>query len=257
MSFNLTEITNKQVGVVEQNGVNFVYVQPRVGSNVVLNNMQIGKAAPFLEGFNQITDTASTYSYGTFRFRGRRVGILVGLYPTFGVVGFDIDGVDYGTIDLSKNAPSGGIYNVPYIIATDLPDGDHILTFTKLSSMTSNGLSIDGFLVENSANVQTFIRTGFDYHDMLDSSGVATTPTQISTTSATLRSMDTWVHNFTISNTTANPVTVTLSSFYTTIIGPFSIPANDVRQLTGPIFFKGGIKAVASASGVFVTVGGQ
>lgn len=244
------------INTQEQNNVDLVFVQPRLNSNVVLTNMSIGKAANLFDGFNQIYDTAATYSYGKFRFRGRRIGILLNFYSTFGILGFDIDGTDYGTYDLSKFAPAAPNtqYNVPYMIATDLPDGDHVLTFTKLNA---NPISISGFMVENSANVQTFMRTGFNYHDMLDNTGVGAAPTAIGTTDTSIRTIDTWAHTIVLTNTTASPINVTLKSNTATIIGPFPVPANDIKQISGPIFFKAAVKAIASATGVNIYMGVQ
>jgi hypothetical protein len=252
MGFNLSQIVNKEVHVQEQSARDFIFVQPRLGSNLALNSMTVGKSASQFDGFNHIYDTSATYAYGSFRFRGKSIGILLGLHPTFGTLGFDIDGVDYGTYDCSKSSPTNGVYNVPYIIADDLPDGEHILTFTKL---TSNAISIQGFLVENSGNVQTFMRTGFNYHDMLD--GNLAAPKNIGTTDTTIHPVDTWAHSLTFTNTTASPITITLKNNTATIMGPFSVPANDIRQIQGPIFFKAAFKAIASATGVFLTMGGQ
>lgn len=242
------------INTQEQNNVDLVFVQPRLGANVYLTGMNVGKSASLFDGFNQIYDTAATYSYGAFRFRGRRIGILLNLYSTFGILGFDVDGVDYGTYDLSKFAPTAPNtqYNVPYMIATDLPDGEHVLTFTKV---TSNPISISGFMVENSANVETFKRVGINYHDMLD--GNLAGVKAIGTTDTTINSMDTWVSSMTFTNTTASPINVTLKNNTSTLIGPFPIPANDVRQLQGPIFFKAAFKAIASATGVNLVIGGQ
>jgi hypothetical protein len=251
-----TQILNNLLNTQEQNSREFVFVQPRLNSNLVLSNMTVGKSASLLDGFNQIYDTSAAYSYGSFRFRGKRIGILLGYYPTFGILGFDIDGVDYGTVDCSKNAPANGVYNVPYIIATDLPDGDHILTFTKLTNGASNTISIEGFMVENSGNVQTFMRIGYNFHDMLDGN-LATTAKSIGTTDTTITPVDVWVHNLTFTNTTASPINVTLKNNTGVIIGPFPVPANDIRQLSGPIFFKAALKAIASATGVNVLIGGQ
>jgi hypothetical protein len=252
MGYNLTEITNKQVPVQEQSARDFIFVQPRLGSNLVLTGMSVGKGAALFDGFNQIYDTSSTYSYGSFRFRGRSIGILLGLYPSYGILGFDIDGVDYGTYDCAKNSPTVALNNVPYIIANDLPDGEHILTFTKL---TSNAISIHGFMVENSGNVQTFMRTGYNYHDMLD--GGLSTSRSIGTTDTTIITLDTWVHSMTFTNTTATPINVTLKNNTGVVMGPFPIPANDIRQLSGPIYFKAALKIIASAVGVNVSIGGQ
>jgi hypothetical protein len=255
MGFNLSQIVNKQLSVQEQTSRNFVFVPPRVGSNLVLNNMSVGKSATLFDGFNQIYDTSATYSSGQFHFRGRRIGILLSLYSTYGILGFDIDGVDYGTYDCSKNVPTGTVLsNVPYIIATDLPDGEHILTFTKLSGGTST-ISIQGFMVEDSGNVQTFMRTGYNFHDMLD--GNLANVKAIGTSDTTINSVDTWVHNLTLTNTTASPINITLKNNTGILIGPFPVSANDVRQLSGPLFFKGSFKAVATATGINLTMGGQ
>lgn len=241
-----------QINVTEQSSYDFIFVQPRLNSNVVLTNMNVNKFATLFDGFNQIYSSTAGATC-QFRFRGRRVGILLTKNSTYGVLAFDVDGTDYGTYDCSQIASGQTIDNLPYIIATDLPDGEHVLTVTKLDT---NSISIQGFMVENSGNVQTFMRTGYNYHDMLD--GNLSSPKAIGTTDTTVDSIDIWVHNFTFTNTTASPINITLKSITNgVVVGPFPIPANDVRQLSGPMFFSGGLKVVGSATGVTMTIGGQ
>jgi hypothetical protein len=141
------------------------------------------------------------------------------------------------------------------MIATDLPDGEHLLTITKPDNLNT---SLQGFLVDDASMAQTFVRANFNYHEMLETAGTALTPISVGTSDTVVRSTDTWLLNATFTNTTASPINITLKNGNgTVIVGPFPILANDIRQLQGPIFFGGQSKAVASATGVIMTLGGQ
>jgi hypothetical protein len=138
------------------------------------------------------------------------------------------------------------------MIATDLPEGEHVLTITKPDVKTT---AIQGFLVDDAGNAPIYQRTAINYHEMLET-GAPSWPTSLSTTLTTIRSIDSVLLNASFTNTTASPITITLSSSSGTMM-VFPVPANDMRQITGPIFFSGSLKAMASATGITMALGVQ
>lgn len=258
MGFNITEITNKSLGVQEQTSYGLVFVPPRFNVNFVTSGWGVGHYAHLMDGFKHIVSTTQG-GYIHFRFRGRRIGILLSKNKNNGKINFDVDGTDYGQYDSSfadwYQSTTTTLYNIPVLIATDLPDGEHVLTITKADTLNT---SIQGFLVDDSGTAPIFLRANFNYHEMLDTTGVALTPLSIGTSDTTIKGGDTWLLSATFTNTTASPINVSLKNGNgSVVVGPFPIPANDIRQLQGPIFLGGTSKAIASATGVIMTIGGQ
>lgn len=255
MGFNLTRITNRQLSVQEQTSYGLVFVPPR-NSNIVLANMGLGHYAQLMDGFKHITSTTQG-GYCHFRFRGRRIGILVSKTTGNGMLSFDVDGTWYGQYDTSYNDDYNRgaiIYNIPYIIAVDLPDGEHTLTITKPDNLNT---SIQGFLVDDAGHAPTFMQANPNYHVMLDSDSISPAPWNLTTSDTIIRSTNTWLLSATFTNTTASPINVTLKNSTGVVVGPFPIPANDIRQLTGPMYFGGSLKASASTTGIIASFGGQ
>lgn len=257
MSFNLTEITNKSVGVQEQTSYNLVFVAPNKNTNVVLSSWSVDHYSQFGAGFKNM-GSVTQGGWVRFRFWGRHIGVLLAKASSYGILNFYVDGTFYLSYDTSQvGDPSINptLYNIPVMIASDLPDGEHVLTIMKQDSLST---SIQGFLVDDAGNADHFITSGINYHKMLETTGAASGPQPIGTSATTVRGTDTVILSATFTNTTASPINVTLTNGSNNVIaGPFPIPANDIRQITGPLYFLGSMKATASATGVNVTIGGQ
>lgn len=251
---NLSQITNKQLNVQEQNAYDFAFVPPRNNVNMLLSNFSVGHYANLMDGMKNVTSTTQG-GYIHFRFRGRRIGILVSKASANGILNFSVDGQDYGSYDTSyvdDYNQSATWYNIPVVIATDLVEGEHVLTITKPDAKTT---AIQGFLVDNAGIAQIYQRTAMSYHEMLET-GAPSWPTSLTTTLTNIRSIDSVLLCATFTNTTASVITVTLSSSSGTMM-VFPVQANDMRQITGPIFFSGSLKASASATGVTMVLGVQ
>lgn len=246
------------INTSEQNSYGLVFVPPKDKVNVVTSGWGFGHYASLMAGFKHMTSTTQG-GYIHFRFTGRRIGILLAKMKGYGKLSFDIDGTDYGQYDTSfadwYQSVTTLLYNNPVMIATDLPDGEHVLTITKPDNLNT---SIQGFLVDDAGTAPIFMKANFNYHEMLETTGIGLTPISVGTTDTIIRNTDTWLLNATFTNTTASPINITLKNGNgATIVGPFPIPANDIRQINGPLFFGGTSKAIASATGVTMALGGQ
>lgn len=242
MGFNLTEITNQQVPTQEQSSRNLVLVPINAG-NVALSNFTIARSSS-VTGFQY---ASSSYAGGTltFLFYGSRIGIQTTRGSNFGKLTFMIDGMAFPTLDTSTTL--GSFYNVPSMIATNLSDGPHTLTISKLDG---NITAISGFLVDDSATANYYVRAGMDLWAMNPIDPVA-----VGLTDTTVASSAIWGY-ITIFNTTASPITVTLKTSFTTF-AVLSVPANGVLAIPNPIYCNGSLKANASATGCNITIGGQ
>jgi hypothetical protein len=233
----------------EQNAYNLLFVPPRPNNHLATSH-GLNRWGKIMDGFVHLY---STTAGGTvkFRFRGRRVGILAGKNSSHGKLAFDVDGTAYGVLNCADT--DGSYYNIPFIVATDLTDDEHVLTITKIDANTT---SVQGFLVDDASGAQTFTKSAPDYHAALDDSNAA--PKAVGTSDTSFSAVDTWAHNITVTNTTASPINVTLkNNAGAAVVGPFPVAANDIRQINGPIYFAGGLKASASAVGSILTLGGQ
>lgn len=244
-----------QINTTEQSAYSWTFVVPNLKSNVVTNGWSLAQYANFSKGFKLLSSTTKG-QYIHFRFRGRRIGILVAKNSTHGKLEVDVDGTDYGQIDCSfadwYQSNTTTLYNIPFIVATDLPEGEHVLTITKNDA---NLTFICGFLVDDSSHAPA--TANFNYHEMLDNGGTANAPVTVGTTATTIRNTDTWLLNGTFTNTTASPITITIKNGNGNTVMVFPVPANDIRQILGPIFLIGTSTATASATGVIMTIGGQ
>jgi hypothetical protein len=134
-----------------------------------------------------------------------------------------------------------------------LDDTNHNLTITKLDT---NGTSIAGFLVDDASTATRHIATIVDYHMSLNQS--FGNPININASNTIIVGFDFWILNAVVTNTTSSPINVTLKNWVNAVIlGPFPVPANDFRAIPCPLFFGGGMQALASATGCFITIGGQ
>ncbi|WP_225519223.1 hypothetical protein [Priestia megaterium] len=125
--------------------------------------------------FNRLTKQLDglTHLYGNtvgaqikFPFTGTRVGILIQRAAANGKLSIDdIGGVAHDTLNTGDTEVDA--YNIPYMIATDLPPQDHVLTLTKVDSSV---VSIQGFLVDDANGAQVLARLAIDYHHMFDDS---------------------------------------------------------------------------------------
>lgn len=242
----------------EQSSYDFTLIPPSLKTNMVTNGWGLGHYSQLSATFKNASSTTQG-GYIHFRFRGRRIGVLLSKFKNNGILSFDIDGTDYGQYDTSfadwYQSGTTTIYNVPYLIATDLPEGEHVLTITKPDNLNT---AIQGFLVDNTGTSPQFIKSNYNYHEMLETAGIAGTPLAVGTSYTTIRNTDTWLLNATFTNTTATPINITIKNGNgAVVVGPFPIPANDIRQLQGPIFLSGTSQVMASATGVIMTLGGQ
>lgn len=248
-----------QINTTEQNSYNLVFISPNTNTNTILSNWTISHFSQYGAGFKNI-GSVTQGGWIRYRFWGRHVGVLLAKASTYGKLNFYVDGTFYKTYDTSQvGDPSLNptLYNVPVMIANDLPEGEHILTIMKEDSLNT---AIQGFLVDDAGNAQHFTSVGINYHKSFEQDGAASGMVAIGTSSTTIRSTDTWLMCATFTNTTNSIINVSLingASPNNTIAGPFPIPANDIRQITGPMFFLKSMKAQASATGVSVTIGGQ
>lgn len=239
-----------QFNTQEQNAYTFVKVPIRQGS-VQYSNFAFSKWAKNIDGPYLASGTLGGYI--KFKFRGRRIGIEFTRQIGYGVLGFEIDGIVYDSLDTSSTDTL--TYNVKYIIATDLFDEEHILTITK---MDANSTTVSAFLQDDAAAAPTFVQAMTNYHVDLDEARAVPTTIGITDTALPVSGFDLWAYSFMFTNTTAAVINVTLKNNAGTVIaGPFPIPANDVRPIPGPLYFAGGAKVIASATGCFVTMGGQ
>lgn len=244
-----------QINTTEQNAYDWSFVIPNLKSNVVTNGWSLSQYANLSKGF-KLLQSSTQGQYVHFRFRGRRVGILVGKNVNHGKLSVDVDGTDYGQIDCSfadwYQSNTTILYNVPFVIATDLPEGEHLLTITKPDAKQT---FICGFLVDDAGHAPH--TANFNLHEMLDNTGTANQPATVSTTGTIIRTTDTWLLGASFSNTTASPITITITNGNGNTVMVFPVPANDMRLINAPIFLQGTSKATASATGVIMTVGGQ
>jgi hypothetical protein len=201
-----------------------------------------------MEAFNYL-NSATAGHYVKYRFRGRRIGVLVQRAVTGGVLAFDVDGTSYGSFN--TGGADNTYFNVPYTIATDLTDAEHLLTITKSDSTTT---SILGWLVDSASAGRTWVRASIDYHQQLDETKGL--PISILTTDTSITYLDSvWMINAIITNTTDAAIVVTLkNNAGAAIIGPFSVAANDIKSIQGPIYFAAGLKASAAAEGCRIVV---
>jgi hypothetical protein len=250
MGFNLSQIINNELFSSEQKSYNLVFVPPKPGRYTSTGGFVLNRWAKQMEGITHLySDTAGGQI--KFAFSGTRIGVLLQRAVGNGKISIDIDGMAYGVVDTGDTDVSA--YNVPHIIATDLPQGSHTLTITKIDSSV---VSLQGFLVDDANSAQSFTRSAIDYHQTLDDGKGQ--PLNISTTGVVVSNIDMWMVNAIITNTTGSTINVTLKDGNDrSIIGAFPVPANDFRAIPGPIMFYGGIKAVASATGCYIVVGGQ
>jgi hypothetical protein len=244
-----------QINTTEQSSYNWVFV-PISSSNFITNGWSVSQYAQYSNGFKVIQSTTQG-QYVHFRFRGRRIGIVLAKAQTYGKLSFDVDGTWYGQYDESfadwYQSNTSQLWNIPYVIATDLPEGEHLLTITKPDALQT---FICGFMVDDAGHAPTF-GGNFNYHQMLDTSNQMQ-PKAIATTYTSLRNTSTWIYNLTLTNTTASPINITLKNGDGNVMfGPFPVPANDIRQIQGPIYSNGNLSAIASATGVFAILGGQ
>lgn len=248
-----------QINTIEQNAYNLVFVAPNKNTNVVLNGWSVDHYAQYGASFKNMG--ASTQgAWFRFRFSGRRIGVLVNKTAANGILNFYVDGTfclkyDTSYVGDPTASPVPNLYNIPIMVATDLPDGEHVLTVMKEDAKPC---ALQGFLVDDAGNADHFMPVGINYHKMIDLTGASITPVAIGTSATTIRNTDTFVLSATFTNTTASPINITLlNGSGNTVAGPFPIPANDIRQLTGPMYFIGNMRATASATGVNCTIGGQ
>jgi hypothetical protein len=256
MGFNVSQIINKQLGVQEQSAYNLKFIPPNKNS-LIVSGWSVDHFSQLGAGFKNI-GSVTQGGFIRFRFYGRHIGVLLVKASANGILNFYVDGTFYKNYDCSQvGDPSlnPSVYNVPVMIASDLSDGEHILTIMKEDAKNTG---IQGFLIDDAGNGQYFVTTGVNYHQSLEVGGAASGMVQVGTTSTTIRGTDTWILCATLTNTTASPINVTLiNGVGNSIAGPFPVPSNDIRQIQGPMYFQGSMKASASATGVSITIGGQ
>lgn len=235
--------------ISEQNSYNLVYVPVKPGRYTAVNFV-MNRLPKQSEGLTHLyANTAGARI--KFPFIGTRIGLFIQKAVGNGKLSIDIDGVAYDTLDTGDTEVD--IYNLPYMIATDLTPGEHVLTLTKIDS---NVVSIQGFLVDDANGAQSFSRSVIDLHQSLDDSRGQ--PVNIPTTDVVIFNVDTWMTSAVITNTTASPINVTLKDGNgRNVIGAFPVPANDIRVIKANVMFYGGIKAIASATGCYIVIGGQ
>jgi len=233
----------------EQKAYNLVLIPPKPG-RYSATNFAFNRLPKQLDGLTHLYGNTAGAQI-KFPFTGTRVGILIQRAVANGKLSIDIDGVAYDTLNTGDAEVDA--YNIPYMIATDLPPGEHVLTLTKVDS---NVVSIQGFLVDDANGAQVFARSAIDYHHMFDDSRGQ--PVNIDTGEKTIFNVDVWMINATVTNTTSSPINVTIKDGNSrAVVGPFPVPANDIRSIQGPVMFYGGIKVSASATGCYIVVGGQ
>lgn len=250
MSFNLSQIVNPQVPTQEQTAYGWVFIPPRPYNPVVVG-WSYSSHSKYADGFIHL-NSISNGSQIKFYFKGRRIGVLFSRVSGNGKLAFDVDGTYYGTVDTST--PADTVYGGQdsYTVASNLMDGNHVLTVTKVDT---NLTAVHGFYVDDASAAQYFTRSAPDYQQAL----YPLLPVSIGTTSTAVRaSVDFWMLNAVITNTTASPINVTLQNGAgTAIAGPFPVPANDIKTIPGPLYFGSGMSAIASATGCTIAVGGQ
>jgi hypothetical protein len=248
MGFNISQIINKFLPVQEQNSYDFVFIPPK-NSSYSTSGFTLIRGAKQMDAMYYLF-SATAGNKLIYRFRGRRIGLSLGKATNYGKISFDIDGVAYGVFDASDT--DAIYYNVPYVVATDLTDEEHILTITKLDS---NGTAIQGFLVDNTSYGQVYSRAATDFDNTYDyTMGI---PKTVGTTDTVINTFDFWTDSVVMYNSTASPITVTLKNGAGNVFGAFIIPANDSRVINAKMYFAGGIKAIATATGCSIVVGGQ
>ncbi|PFJ03217.1 hypothetical protein [Priestia megaterium] len=240
---------NSEFNAQEQKSYNLVFIPPKPG-RYSATNFAFNRLPKQIEGLTHLYGNTAGAKI-KFSFRGTRIGILIQRAAGNGKLSVDIDGTAYELLNTGDSEVDA--YNIPYMIATDLPPGEHVLTLTKIDS---NVVSIQGFLVDDANAAQAFTRAAVDYHQMFDDSRGQ--PVSIDTGEKTIFNVDVWMRNAVITNTTGSPINVTLKDGNSrSIVGPFPVPANDFRAVPGPVVFYGGIRVSASAAGCYIVVGGQ
>lgn len=269
MGFNLTEITNKKVPIEEQSGYSLSFIPCRVGfpaSATGWSDWWYPSNADSSYAKYSTTINASSLVFG---FRGRRVGLVLNRQVSLGALAFDIDGQSYGTFDANtydgtRPNPSGGNFTsgqLPLMIAIDLDDRDHLLTITKLDSHIS---FIYGIVVDDASASQYYTRSILDYQNSV----APNTPVAIGTSLTIIKPISAYATstvillNAIIYNTTASTIYVQLQDGSGNVVvgggsQGFPVSAGDFRQIPGPLYFTNGIKAIASATGCTISLGGQ
>jgi len=239
--------TTDPVLVQEQSAYEWVFL-PLRSQNYVASGFAIAKWGRSMEAFNYL-NSATAGHYVKYRFRGRRIGVLLQRAATGGVLAFDVDGTSYGSFN--TGGADATYFNVPYTIATDLTDTEHLLTITKSDSVTT---SLLGWLVDSAGAGRAWTRVSIDYHQQLDETKGL--PVNILTTDTSITYIDSvWVLKAIITNTTAAVINVTLkNNAGASIVGPFPVAANDIKEVQGPIYFASGLKVSADAEGCRIVV---
>lgn len=271
MGFNLTEITNKSIGV---NGLidakltrgDFIKIPFRSGYYYVDN---VGGTASFqsqgIYDNEDGSDTGITISvpqglnYGVrirFPFYGTVLGVRFRHGASYTPFGVSIDGVAYGATAtqhtyLDNEAASLTDGESLVMIDTDLPDGLHYadIVLTSQASAASS-LFLYGIVVEKRAGYESKPRNQY----IAGTTAITTTQTAVSLGSSTTAQVR-GIRQIIYTNTSASAITVTIQN-NSSIIWQKSIGAGDsaVFDFGSPTAVASIFTHAASATGVNATV---